>query len=343
VLLRFDRYQERCLYEPGTGFYETTSGAGGARGEFLTSPEVGPLFGAVMARWIRSVWEEIGQPDQFDVIEVGAGRGALTAAILRTSPSWEHAARMVCVERSVALATRATDLLSGRATVRSDLPSGPIRGVVIANELLDNLCVRVVERTEKGWSEVFVELEDHSGTVSTERLVPFDEPDRLAPLVGPGRGWITPVGARLPVLEAAGRWVTSVIDRLEGRLLCVDYGTATTSELEGRPWLRTYAGHVRGTDPYLTPGSTDITIDVPFDQLPGHPTLEAQSEFLRRWGLEQLVDEGRQMWESRAGVGDLSAIEGRSRISEARALTDPTGLGGFLVAEWDRTTAAGDR
>ena len=324
--LRFDEYQERCLYDPEHGFFVTRPGAGTRGGDFLTSPEVGPLFGAVLARWLDAVWVELGEPAAFDVVEVGAGRGALAAAIHRAAPRCAPALRHVLVERSAALRARAEELLGDRATVTSALPERA-SGVIVANELLDNIPARIVTRTPRGWSEVFVEITD---TGAVEVLEPCDGDPAL-----PAEALDIPAGTRLPLVEQAASWVDGALGRLEaGRLLCLDYGVRSTVELAERRWLRTYAGHERGADPYESPMEQDITIDVPMDQLPGGPSISTQADFLRGWGIDELVEEGRQLWEERAHVGDLAAIAARSRINEAAALLDPDGLGAFLVAEW---------
>ena len=86
-------------------------------------------------------------------------------------------------------------------------------------------------------------------------------------------------------------------------------------------------------------GSADITVEVPLDQiLAAHPGAEVcdQGTFLRSLGIDDLVAEGRAVWEERAAVGDLAALEARSRVYEAEALCDPSGLGAFTVAVWRR-------
>jgi SAM-dependent MidA family methyltransferase len=339
VRLRFDEYQDRCLYDPEHGFYATSTGAGARGGDFLTSPEVGPLFGAVLARWIDAVWASLGEPDSFDVVEVGGGRGALAAAVQRAEPRCRDAMRHVVVEQSAGLRERAEELLDGRVEVRSTWPERVLRGVVVANELLDNLPVRIVEHRGGSWYEVHVEIDDARASEVLER-VPDADVERTVPpqvidaaeVVGEGR---------FPVHERAARWVTDALERLgAGRLLCLDYGVRTTAELAGRTWLRTYAGHDRGEDPYEDPMRRDITVDVAVDQLPGTPEVTTQAELLAAWGLEELVAEGRAVWEERAHLGDLKALAARSRINEAAALTDPDGLGAFLVLEWTIGPAA---
>ena len=128
-----------------------------------------------------------------------------------------------------------------------------------------------------------------------------------------------------------------------GRVVVVDYAS-TTADLGGRPWdewLRTYRRHERGTRPLDGLGEQDVTCEVCTDQLAAvaMPDVDlSQADWLRRHGIEELVEEGRRIWDERAAIGDLAAVRARSRVSEAEALLDPKGLGGFRVLEW----AAGD-
>jgi SAM-dependent MidA family methyltransferase len=221
------------------------------------------------------------------------------------------------------LRAQATELLGDRAEVREAMPDAPFAGVILANELLDNLPTRIVERTALGWAEVWVDA------------VGGDEVRAGPEVPEPRVGVEVPIGTRLPVAERAAAWVADALARLaSGRLVMFDYGVRSTDELVGRPWLRTFREHVRGSDPLAGPGSTDITIDVPFDQLPAATRLVTQREFLREHGIDELVEEGRRVWHERAHIGDLEAVRHRSRIIEADALLDPDGPGGFLVAEW---------
>jgi SAM-dependent MidA family methyltransferase len=99
-----------------------------------------------------------------------------------------------------------------------------------------------------------------------------------------------------------------------------------------REWLRTYAQHERGGHYLANPGEQDITTQVMLDQLDtvAEPeSLRTQAQFLQLWGIDELVEEGRVAWEAAAARPDLAAMRMRSRISEAAALLDPTGLGGF--------------
>jgi hypothetical protein len=120
-------------------------------------------------------------------------------------------------------------------------------------------------------------------------------------------------------------------------VVALDYMSPTTAGLALRPWrewLRTYRGHERGGHYLAAPGSQDITTEVAVDQLPEPDAVRSQAQWLQLHGIAELVDEGRRYWEEHAARPDLTAIKMRSRVSEAEALLDPSGLGGFTVLEW---------
>lgn len=329
---RFDDYVEQALYHPGKGFY-ATGGRAGRRGDFLTSPEVGPLFGAVLARALDSWWHELDRPDPFTVVDAGAGPGTLARTFLAAEPECAGALRYVAVERSAAQRSRHPDGVESRA----DLPDSPVTGVVVANELLDNLPFRLVERTTDGWGEVWVDA-------GAEVLVALDD---LPPVLG---GLEAAPGSRVPVQEQAAAWLGAALGLLDrGRVVVIDYADTTASMASRSPdeWLRTYCGHERGGPPLDAPGTQDITVEVAVDQLAdaaGRPpdVDRSQAEFLAVHGIGELVAEGKRIWAERAHLGDLAAIRARSRVSEAAALTDPNGLGAFRVLQWAVPTATGD-
>jgi SAM-dependent MidA family methyltransferase len=365
--ITFAELQEAALYDPDAGFFASGGGAGRAGRDFVTSPETGQLFGALLARHVDAVWHELGEPDPFLVVEAGAGRGKLAADVLRATPACAPALRYVLVERSPALRSLQRELLTLEpadealgpfaSSVDPDEPSEPVAGtgpivtsleelpgvtfagLVLANELLDNLPVRLVERAPDGWQEVLVAVGD--GHELVETLVPA--PTQLAAEADAvASGLEVPDGARLPVPEATVEWLDTVAAVLRrGAVLIVDY-CAPVAELVARGqsgWLRTYRGHERGSDAFAQPGSQDITTDVPLEHL-AHAASRAgfevardlsQRELLGELGIDALVEAGRTIWRERAHLGDLEAIAGRSRGVEAAALTDPSGLGAHRV------------
>ncbi|HSH58764.1 MAG TPA: SAM-dependent methyltransferase, partial [Acidimicrobiales bacterium] len=234
--VRVDRFLEEALYGHG-GFY-TRAGGAGRRADFLTSPEVGPLFGAVVARALDAEWERLECPDSFTVVEAGAGRGALARSVLGAAPACAGVLRYVCVERSDRLRHQASEVAG--VTVAAQLPPGPITGVVLANELLDNLAFRLLERRSGGWAEVFVA--GAAGATHYEVLVdaPPDATTFADSLASDAAG-----GARLPLQQHACAWLGDALACVErGRVVVVDYAD-TSPSLARRPWrewVRTYRG-----------------------------------------------------------------------------------------------------
>lgn len=362
--LRVDEFVELALYDPDEGFFVTSPGAGRGGADFVTSPEVGPLFGALVAAYLDRRWIELGRPDPFVVVEAAAGRGALAIAVLAADPQCAPALRYVLVERSAALRARQREHLAlvhpfevlgpqvdpdahpaaPRLHVEStgplvcsleELPAQRVTGVVLANELLDNLPFRLLERGPTGWSEVRIGAGARPGQSPVELLVPADAAlvelaDRLAPDATPG--------ARIPVQEAAVDWLLRARAVLErGSVVAIDYcsSTAELAAQDPERWLRTYRAHERGTHWLDAPGSQDITVQVAADQLAEPTRATAQAQWLDALGIGELVEHGRRTWAERAAVADLAAVRARSRVLEADALCDPDGLGAFGVLEWD--------
>ncbi|HEY3142836.1 MAG TPA: class I SAM-dependent methyltransferase [Acidimicrobiales bacterium] len=350
-----------ALYHPNGGFYETGGAAGRRGGDFLTSPEVGPLFGVVLARALDGWWRSMGEPDPFLVVEAGAGQGTLAQTIRSAAPKCSEALRYVLVERSAAQRARHAERLplehpslvlppvdpdteqpvpeaqrGPLFTSLAELPRAPgVPAVVLANELLDNLPFDLAEKTDHNWQEVRVGAEEGS---LVEVLVPLDEPrsgllDRLAPSALPG--------ARVPLQQCAGAWLQDALSTAgpKGRVVVIDYAT-TTADLAQRPqveWLRTYRDHARGGDHLEALGTQDITCEVAVDQLATirpPKSNQSQQDWLESWGIEDLVAEGQRIWTAQASNPNVAALAARSRTPEAAALTDPKGLGAFRVLEW---------
>jgi SAM-dependent MidA family methyltransferase len=368
----FADFMAVALYDEPDGFFSRGDGAGRAGRDFVTSPEVGTLFGALVARSIDDTWRRLGEPDPFVVIEAGAGRGRLASDVLRANPACARALRYVLVERSAVLRASQRDLLTlepidealgpfARATDPGDpdepvagvgpivtsldeLPAIHVDGLVIANELLDNLPFCIAEWGNAGWLEVRVGLA-LDGEHFVENLVPA-APELAASADEVADGLSPKPGDRLPVPTATQEWIASVANVVRrGKVVLLDYAAEANELLERAPqgWLRTYRGHERGTGPLDAPGTQDITSDVPLAPLrlaARRAGFEIASEatqaaWLQTLGIEELVSEGDARWRERAHVGDLEALAARSRGTEAAALTDPAGLGAHRVVILD--------
>jgi SAM-dependent MidA family methyltransferase len=318
-------YTSGNLGDPGDRSDQGSGGSAGRRGDFLTSPEVGPLFGAVLARFLDAEWTRLARPDPFSVVDAGAGPGTLARTVLAARPACAGVLRYIAVEVSPAQRARHPADVESRA----DLPAGPIDGVVVANELLDNLPFRLAIH-DGAWREAYVTTAA-DGSFAEVLSAPFDPRPAVLPAVAPH-------GARAPLQDVAVTWLDrarSLVGR--GSVVVIDYARASTAELAAMPWrswLRTYRGHERGSHYLADPGQQDITVDVALDQLREPDALRSQAQFLQRHGISELVDEGRRAWTAAAPRPDLQALTMRSRVAESEALLDSTGLGAFTVAEW---------
>jgi SAM-dependent MidA family methyltransferase len=320
----FSQFMQLALYGDG-GFY-SGSGRAGRRGDFLTSPEVGPLFGQVLANAIDNVWTKLGSPGDFTIVEVGAGPGTLARSILSAQPKCLANGEYIAVEVSASQ----RELHPEGITSTDVMPTSIENGVIVANELFDNLPFELWV-FDGGWRQSHI---IQQGDGFAEILHTGDIPACL-----PSR---VPHGSRAPVQTAAAEWLRAALGTLKsGSLIAFDYCTPLTAEVASMPWrewLRTYAGHERGVHYLRNAGGQDITTQVCIDQLAAvrePDAVRSQSQFLQLWGIDELVEEGRRLWAESAAAPTLAAMKMRSRISEAEALLDPTGLGNFTVLQWD--------
>ncbi len=338
--LPFERFMTEALYGEG-GFFVAQTLRSQKGGDFLTSPEISPLFGATIAAWVVDVAANTGEP--IDIVEVGSGSGSLLRPLLvAVEEAGVSVATVWAVEVSPAArrALVADDRLSGRVRVVSGLGELPesLCGVVVANELLDNLPMAIAQLTPSGWRERWV-------GVDGDRLCFVDAPARPEVLEWLDRhsgpvdveGWVE-------VQLEAQRWLLAMSRRLDrGAMLLIDYGDTAENLAPRRRdgTLRTYRAHHLGPHPLDEPGATDITADVNFSALLATASslglgarLHRQDEFLSVWGLRAAVSDRRHRELDLARAGDETArLVVRSERSEMETLLHPRGLGDFRVLE----------
>lgn len=329
----FEEFQTLALYDPDGGFFSSPVLRSTRDGDFLTSPEVSPLFGATLARFVASERERLGCPSRFAVVEVAAGSGSLLRPLL---DGLEGDLEVWAVEVSQAARAALGDI--GGVTVVADLADipGDITGVVLANELIDNIPVALAVWEGDKWSERFVATDREGFLLVTATARP--EVARWADAYG-GR---VPPGGMVEVQLEAAHWVSSTLQRIKrGALVVIDYGD-TAEGLEPRRTqgtLRTYRAHHLGPDPLLSPGETDITVDVNFTALVAvaqeagaDVEYHRQDDFLALLGLRQELSVLRHEELALATAGDpMERLRVRSIRSEAETLLHPRGLGDFRV------------
>jgi SAM-dependent MidA family methyltransferase len=327
----FERFMELCLYDP-EGFFGGDTLRSEKAGDFLTSPEVSSLFGETLAKYVGDVRDRIGEP--FIVVEAAAGSGSLLGPLLDSID-----VEAVAVEASPA--ARAT--LSALVPVTEEVPPS-IRGVVIANELLDNLPMALAQRVQGEWRERWVGADGDALTFvdAAPRAEVVAWLDSYAGNVG-DEDWVE-------VQLEARAWVAAVLDSMdEGSVVLIDYGDTAENLLPRRHdgTLRTYRAHHLGPHPLDEPGETDITADVNFTALMDlHPSarLLRQDEFLSEFGLRDMLSDLRKAELEAARSGDeFERLRLRTLKTEAETLLHPRGLGDFRVLRFDvGGTDAGD-
>jgi SAM-dependent MidA family methyltransferase len=303
----FDRFMELALYGPA-GYYERPPV--GPEGDFVTSPHVHPVFGALLGRALVELHEGLGEPRPFRVAELGAGDGTLARQLLEALTPLDVA--YTAVERSAGART-ALAAVDG-IEVADELPSGP--HVVVANELLDNLPFRA----SRDGREVLVGLDGDRLVEMAGDLVPG------SPATGEH---VEPTGA-LALLDR----LAEAIEAGPAYVLVIDYGAAGEA---GGP-LHGYADQAVVADVLARPGETDITAGVDVARIAEHatdlglhafPTVSQRAALsalgFEAWFREQLDRQHRQL-DERDGMGAVRTWAGKSR---ATLLVDPGGLGRF--------------
>lgn len=276
----FDEFLELVLYAPGLGYYSAGAAKFGAAGDFITAPELSPLFGACIARACAPLLRELGAV----LLELGAGSGALAEVLLvRLDELGSLPERYFILETSADLRSRQRERLTQlperlrqRVEWIDAVPRKTLRGVIFANEVADALPFQCFEARAGGYDERGVALDEAGQPAWSARpaagpllaeLERIDATERIeaspAPSFAPGyRGEI---GLR------AGAWIAALAAVLEqGCLLLFDYGFGR-AELyhpeRAAGTLRCHYRHRAHDDPFLYPGLQDISAWVDFTRL----------------------------------------------------------------------------
>ena len=334
--ISFRDYMAIALYHPGLGYYTGGREVLGRGGDFVTSPEASPVFGGMLGRQLREMWEALGSPATFDVVEAGAGSGALARDILawanRTAHPFFGAIQYIIVEASEPLAEKqrarlAAEGLADKARWLDAVPRST--GIILSNELLDAMPVNRVTVEGGELREVFVtwdganfgeELRDPAPAV-------VDYFKRVGLLPGEG--------SHAEVNPSAVDWVRNAAASLErGFFLTIDYGYEA-DELYA-PWrkdgtLLCFYRQNPSTDPYARIGRQDMTSHIDFTSVrraaeeAGLTTLGmvTQSQFLMNLGIGEAMQP--------PGEGDTNMEEYFARRRAVTELIDPAGLGRIRV------------
>lgn len=367
----FAHFMALALYHPALGYYN--GGAGreplGWEGDFFTSGDVHPLWGWTLARQLHQMWELLGRPARFDVLEPGAGRGLLAREVWRfareRAPDWAAALRYTLIDqaapdsplrraREQRLSAELAALGVPAEVVRwlddpHEIPPGALVGCVVSNELVDALPVHLVEKQGGVLAEVYVAVDERTGRL-VEQL---GEPS--SPAVSgyldvyhvPWRGF--PDGWRAEVRLAAEPWLRDTTSPLShGYVLTIDYGDTarglyTRDRRHGT--LAAYSRHQLAERTLAQPGQQDLTAHVNFTALIASGRLlglrlaglTTQANFLKRLGIRAEAEALAQRLypaaeaERHTDRGQADYLRKRALLGAVATLLNPHGLGGFRV------------
>ena len=329
--LTFAEFMEVALYHPEGGYY-TSGERVGASGDFYTSPATHPAFGALLAVQLLQMWELVDRPDEFTVVEPGAGNGLLcrdvAGAVEAMGGPFARSLRYICIDRRRGRALERDKSRAGR--ILSDtIPLRGLVGCVLTNELLDAMPVHQVAVEEGRLREIYVGIEG----------------DRLAAMAGEPStpllaGRLADVGVELDEGQVAEvnvgleRWNAEAAGAMErGFLLTIDYGRAArhlySATERFRGTLTTYRDHIQTDRPLERVGQQDISAQVDFTSVAriGEAAgleflgLTSQAEFLDNLGVGVLLQRP-------SGVSPRGMQTSRTGMRE---LVKPGGLGDFRV------------
>jgi SAM-dependent MidA family methyltransferase len=340
-VITFHDYMETVLYHPQHGYY-TTREPMGRQGDYLTSPEVDPIFGSLVAKQLQQLWELMGRPARFDVVEQGAGSGLLARDILRRThrraPDFAGALNYRILDVSASLKRRQAETLAEYDVEWADELPEKIEGCLLSNELLDSFPVHRVANQDGKLLEIMVTHED--GRFEEVTGPPTASIAEYFADLGlwPGDGCVAEVN-----LQAID-WMVSAAQALErGFVLTFDYGYPA-KELYA-PWRRDgtllcFYRHNPSSDPYARVGKQDMTAHIDFTTVmrtgESHGLETAgfttQSRFLAALGIGAGVD-------SVAKESPEALEEYFARRRAVQELIDPAGLGRIRVLAQSRGIA----
>ena len=277
--MSLSHYMALCLGHPTHGYYMKKDPFG-AQGDFITAPETSQMFGELIGVWLTTVWDSMGKPSKFNLIELGPGRGTLMADILRASkvmPGFREAAQIHLVEMSDVLSKLQIDSLGNGPhwhEALDTIPEGPM--LLIANEFFDAIPVVQLEKRDGKWWERCVGLDGLC-------LVPIE----FDPTLGQDGNIIEFSVQRQEIGVGIGRRVK----QYSGAAIVIDYGHLQQRSGDTFQAMRNHK-YVPITD---MPGESDITSHVNFERMAyalglcGAKVLPAltQREFLLAMGIEQ--------------------------------------------------------
>ncbi len=275
--ISFETFMALALYDPELGYYTRSSTTIGRAGDFYTSPHLHRIFGMMIGRQMEEMWDIIGRPDRFHIVEMGAGMGYLAKDMLDYISTKELSRHIdySIVELNPAVRERQQTLLglhAGKIRWFSGLGDiGTVAGCFLSNELLDAFPVHLIVKRDE-LMEVFVTLQDVKDNELADTLVEVERPcNSTLSAYSHDFSIEIPVGYKTELNLKIKAWLSEVYKKLErGFILTIDYGFSSAeyySEERTTGTLLCYYKHQVNEDPYQHIGEQDITAHVNFSSI----------------------------------------------------------------------------
>ncbi len=268
----FAWFMEQALYHPEHGYYSSGYARIGRGGDYFTNVSVGPLFGRLITAQFAEMWDALGQPDEFAIVEQGAHDGQFAQDVIEAArshhPEFFRALRYRIIEPfSIPRARQEATLKEFQVEWNDSLESmAPFRGVHFSNELMDAMPVHLVKWHDGEWQERHV-MERGGEFVFVD--LPLSDPSLIEQLrktsLPPNECYETEINL------AALRWIETLAEKInEGFVVVVDYGHPRDefyAPNRSAGTLRCYAEHRVISSPLSHLGQVDITAHVEWTSL----------------------------------------------------------------------------
>jgi SAM-dependent MidA family methyltransferase len=352
----FSHFMQMVLYEPEQGYYTNRTNLIGARGDFYTAPHLTPVFGQLIAKQFAEMWERLGKPTEFTLMEMGAGQGLLASDVL----SWLYTERQdlwaslryviseISIPLTEAQSRRINAVPNGHELIKKvswrkldDIDNYTLTGCIFSNEFFDALPFDLVTFEQGKVREIYVSVDENDNFI-----------EEIAEPLGNGAEYFFLKGNKLDLSKYPEGYRTeinhSAIDMLNklrlklerGYILTLDYGYLTESRYHPRRTqgtLQCFFNHQMHDNPYINIGKQDITAHVDFSEL---------IRLGEGWGLTTLGFTNQATFLAGLGIGDILRevserdYTGKSGKSPKEVLTEhnalhtlinPTKMGNFGV------------
>ncbi|MBV1909925.1 MAG: SAM-dependent methyltransferase [Kangiellaceae bacterium] len=307
--ISFSSYMNAALYQPKLGYYQNQLQKFGEQGDFITAPEMGKYFATCLAASLASALSNLITDSSADLLEIGAGSGVLAFDLMLALDQLNSVPENYFIlEPSSSLQQQQTsqlqklpEKLKSRIRWISELPDH-FTGVILANEVLDAIPFKRIQREKDEWLELGVAVNDEGFQATTMELADINDLPKQLCQSESEQEFVFSDGYITEIRPLIGGWIKSLANALDvGAIMLIDYGYSADEYYHPQRaagTLSCFVRHHQHDDPFQFEGLQDITAHVDFSQvaraaeennlnIDGYTT---QAGFLLENGITQLAE-----------------------------------------------------